>query len=153
MDYVEKCYGYWFYYVNANGEKLTSGCYSTHPTWMNDSREKIKDLKFRQLFIPGTHDSGSYRNDLRLLENETIVTKYAYTQDDNIKNQLIHGIRYLDIRIGYYRQESNKFWVNHGIYKMNPLVDVLQQVKDFVEATNEIVIFDIQEFPVGKSCV
>lgn len=62
----------------------------------------------------------------------------------------MHGVRYLDIRIGYYRSTTPSFWVNHGISRQQPLHDVLQQVKDFVLETNEIVIFDIQEFPVGK---
>lgn len=32
---------------------------------------------------------------------------------------------------------------------MHPLSDVLSQVKEFTDATNEIVILDFQEFPVG----
>lgn len=62
----------------------------------------------------------------------------------------MHGVRYLDIRVGYYRSSDPQFWVNHGISRQQPLAKVLRQVKDFVLATNEIVIFDIQEFPVGK---
>lgn len=61
----------------------------------------------------------------------------------------MHGVRYLDIRIGYYRATQPHFWVNHGISRQQPLEKVLQQVRDFVEDTDEIVIFDIQEFPVG----
>lgn len=61
----------------------------------------------------------------------------------------MHGVRYLDIRIGYYRATQPQFWVNHGITRQQTLENVLQQVRDFVEDTNEIVIFDVQEFPVG----
>lgn len=64
----------------------------------------------------------------------------------------MHGVRYLDIRVGNYRKEtpdSPQFWVNHGISRQQPLEDVLRQVRDFVSETNEIVIFDVQEFPVG----
>lgn len=61
----------------------------------------------------------------------------------------MHGVRYLDIRIGYYRATQPQFWVNHGITRQQTLENVLQQVREFVEDTNEIVIFDIQEFPVG----
>lgn len=63
--------------------------------------------------------------------------------------QLMHGVRYLDIRIGYYRSSEIHFWVNHGISRQQPLEKVLQQVRDFVMDTDEIVIFDVQEFPVG----
>lgn len=66
----------------------------------------------------------------------------------------MHGVRYLDIRVGNYRKQnddSHQFWVNHGISRQHPLTDVLRQVRDFVTATDEIVIFDIQEFPIGFS--
>lgn len=61
----------------------------------------------------------------------------------------MHGVRYLDVRVGYYRATQPQFWVNHGITRQQPLDRVLRQVKDFVLDTDEIVIFDIQEFPVG----
>lgn len=62
----------------------------------------------------------------------------------------MHGVRYLDIRVGHYRSTNPKpFWVNHGISRQHPLEDILRQVRDFVQETNEIVIFDVQEFPVG----
>lgn len=62
----------------------------------------------------------------------------------------MHGVRYLDIRVGYYRATEPQFWVNHGISRQQPLIKVLRQVRDFVLETNEIVIFDVQEFPVGE---
>lgn len=62
----------------------------------------------------------------------------------------MHGVRYLDIRVGYYRATEPQFWVNHGISRQQPLIKTLRQVRDFVLETNEIVIFDVQEFPVGK---
>ena len=62
----------------------------------------------------------------------------------------MHGVRYLDIRIGHYRSADPPFWVNHGISRQQPLNEVLNQVRNFVTETNEIVIFDFQEFPVGK---
>ena len=116
---------------------------------MNEIRDVIKNYRFRSLFIPGTHDSASFRYNFKP-SMETIVSKYTLTQDDDIRSQLIHGIRYIDLRVGYYRSTDVKFWVNHGISRLHPLIDVLHQVKDFVEATNEIVILDFQEFPVGK---
>lgn len=62
----------------------------------------------------------------------------------------MHGVRYLDIRVGHYRSANPVFWVNHGISRQQPLHVVLQQVRDFVLDTNEIVIFDVQEFPIGN---
>lgn len=87
-------------------------------------------------------------------------------QDESITSQLEHGIRYLDIRVGFYKgtrwpisvfnrlrnKESrpDEFWVNHGPAKMQPLEGVLKEINSFAERTNEIIIVDIQEFPVGK---
>jgi hypothetical protein len=71
------------------------------------------------------------------------------TQDDDILSQLIHGIRYIDLRVGYYRSTKEKFWANHGISRLHALTDIFSQIKEFVDATNEIVIVDFQEFPVG----
>lgn len=144
-----KCYGFWASYIDSNGTILATGCISAHPKWMNEMRSHIENFRLRDLFIPGTHDSGSYRYRFNPVINETLVTKYSLTQDDDIKGQLMHGIRYLDIRVGYYRSSEELFWANHGISRQRPLREILEQVLDFVEDTNEIVLFDIQEFPVG----
>lgn len=75
-----KCYGYWAVYLNAYGEVKASACISAYPTWMNDMKGHIGRFKFRDLFLAGTHDSGSYRDRFDPTKNETLVTKYALTQ-------------------------------------------------------------------------
>lgn len=65
--------------------------------------------------------------------------------------QLIYGIRYLDIRVAYYPQTSAIWWINHGVIRIVELQSVIDDVKKFLDNTNEIVIFDVQEFPVGRS--
>lgn len=150
MDFDTSCYNFWWHLV-TDGEISDSGCMKTNAFWMNEMRSKIASRKFRQLFIPGTHDSASYKYNFDPNTMENLVTRYSLTQDDDILSQLVHGIRYLDMRVGYYRSNSEKFWANHGISRLHPLSDILQQVKEFVDATNEIVILDFQEFPVGFS--
>lgn len=81
-----------------------------------------------------------------------MIVFVIHLQDDDIMGQLMHGIRYLDVRVGNYRKQnadSHQFWVNHGISRQHPLIDVLHQVREFVTETNEIVIVDVQEFPIG----
>lgn len=146
LEYDLGCYRYW-HHLLVDGVVKKSGCMRTRAFWMDEIG--IDDRKIRQLFIPGTHDSASYRYNFDPLSQETYVTRYALTQDDDILSSLIHGIRYLDIRVGYYKANSNKFWANHGISRLHPLTDVLRQVKEFIDSTNEIVILDFQEFPVG----
>lgn len=75
-----RCYGYWAVYLNAYGEVTASACTSAYPTWMNDMKSHIGRFKFRDLFLAGTHDSGSYRERFDPTKNETLVTKYALTQ-------------------------------------------------------------------------
>lgn len=70
-------------------------------------------------------------------------------QDEDVKSQLLFGARYLDIRIGYYYNNPIPFWANHGITRLHPLKDIFNQVKQFLDETNEIVILDVQEFPIG----
>jgi hypothetical protein len=148
MDFHTGCYAYWYHLV-SDGEILKSSCMRTNAFWMDEMRDQLEPKKFRQLFIPGTHDSASFKYNFDPTRMETLVTRYTLTQDDDIMSQLVHGIRYLDIRVGYYRSNEEKFWANHGISRLHPLSAVIQQVKEFVDATNEIVIFDVQEFPVG----
>lgn len=35
------------------------------------------------------------------------------SQEDSIYDQLVHGIRYLDVRVAHYPSTKEKFWVNH----------------------------------------
>lgn len=140
------CYGYWASYIDANGRILAKTCVRAYPRWMTDMRDHVGDLRLRDLFIPGTHDSGSYRPNFDPLLRESVVTKYALTQDDNIRGQLMHGARYLDIRVGYFRSAPEKFFIYHGITRQRPLHEVIEQVKDFVLETNEIVILDSRSF-------
>lgn len=148
MEFDTGCYNYWFHLV-ADGVITKTGCMRTNAFWMNSMRNQLGNRKMRQLFLPGTHDSASYKYNFDPNQMETLVTRYSLTQDDDIMSQLIHGIRYLDIRVGYYRSNNDKFWANHGISRLHPLSDVLRQVKEFVDGSNEIVILDFQEFPVG----
>lgn len=143
------CYGYWISLIDDNGYVIKSSCMRSYPTWMNDMYKTIENFHMRDLFIPGTHDSAAYKSDYNAAKNESLVDKYAITQDDDITTQLIHGVRYLDIRVGYYKYLNIEFWANHGVSRQKPLVSILQQVRQFVYETHEIVIIDFQEFPVG----
>ncbi|XP_057329984.1 PI-PLC X domain-containing protein 2-like [Microplitis mediator] len=94
------------------------------------------------LFIPGTHNSGSYSEELP----PTILQRYTVTQDRSVLDQLISGARYLDIRPCIH---DNEYWVCHGTFKMQPLDQILQDIKEFMKNTDEIVIVSFKEFPLG----
>lgn len=148
------CYNLWYYLI-VDGVVIDSGCKETRRDWMDEMNSTLTDHKVRQVFLPGTHDSVSYQTDFNpMLQNHRWKT-YALTQDDDVYSQLKHGIRYLDIRVSYYApnlrgaDEDDKFWGVHGPFSTNPLLDILEQVKRFIDETNEIVIFDIHQLAEG----
>ncbi|CAH1975290.1 unnamed protein product [Acanthoscelides obtectus] len=92
------------------------------------------------MFIPGTHDSGSYAGVSPLVEN------YVLNQDRNVWTQLVSGIRYLDFRIGYYNREG--FFINHDLIRVTRIGPILQEIRKFLElAPKEIVVVDFHRFP------
>lgn len=86
-----KCYGFWATYVTDSGERLLSACVSAYPTWMNDMKSHIGNFKVRDLFLMGTHDSGSYRPHFDPRKNETLVTKYSITQVNGYYTEMFRG--------------------------------------------------------------
>jgi hypothetical protein len=98
--------------------------------WMSklDDAVKLKDLN-----IPGTHDSLSYRNnyDNALYNSDegfswpNNLYKHApsyQTQSANLRNQLDSGIRYLDLRIG---NKDGFMTARHGNRDMLTRFDVM----------------------------
>lgn len=75
-----KCYGYWAVYLSNEGNVITTACIMAYATWMNDMKSHIKSFKFKDLFLVGSHDSGSFRSNFNPRHNETLVTKYSLTQ-------------------------------------------------------------------------
>ncbi|XP_076683001.1 PI-PLC X domain-containing protein 1 isoform X2 [Andrena cerasifolii] len=124
-------------------------CVRTQPTWMKERQHILGPLRFSQVFLPGTHNSASYAR-----ENDagSIFSDFAVNQNVDIFGQLIHGVRYLDIRVGHYPDTNETWWTNHGpFYRSVSLKTVAEQVKRFLNNTEEIVIMDVREFPVGFS--
>lgn len=66
-------------------------------------RDKLGPQRIGDLFIPGTHNSGAYTKPL-FFEN------YVLNQDKSIWSQLVFGIRYFDLRIGYYEDQGWLWW-------------------------------------------
>jgi len=70
-----------------------------------------------------------------------VIVRIIKLQDVDVLTQLIYGVRYLDIRVGYYPNTNPVWWANHGVFKSVPMQTVVNQVKTFLDNTNEIVIF------------
>lgn len=144
------CYGYYAYYQPpSDASSSIYSCIRAFPRWMQDAKASIGAMRFREIFVPGAHDAASYKANYNLKTDETSINKYVLTQDEDIRGQLMAGVRYLDIRPAYYPTQAIKFWVNHGPQQVQPLEQVLRDVYKFVLETNEIVIVDFHEFPSG----
>jgi len=111
------------------------------PRWMELYSPCIENLKLTEMTLGGSHDSGTYvRDQLDVI-----------TQSLNIEDQLMSGVRVLDLRI---RQDhsnldrKDQFFIGHGVITFDlKLSDVLEQVVSFLKKTDkEIVILDFHEF-------
>lgn len=93
IDETTECYSYWYFYV-VNEEVKINGCLRAHPNWMSKMKSSIKGRKVRELFIPGSHDSASYKRNFDPVTMDNLISKYSLTQDDDIRSQLLHGENY-----------------------------------------------------------
>eukprot|EP01127_Copromyxa_protea_P022796 TRINITY_DN8362_c0_g1_i1.p1 TRINITY_DN8362_c0_g1~~TRINITY_DN8362_c0_g1_i1.p1 ORF type:complete len:574 (-),score=97.44 TRINITY_DN8362_c0_g1_i1:182-1903(-) len=105
-----------------------------------DWMKKIPDSTYlTQLWIPGTHDTGSYPG-----HSFKMVETLARTQSFTITNQLKAGIRFFDIRLRHYRDQ---LLVHHGqVYCNECWGGVLNKIVEFLkENPSECVITKIQQ--------
>lgn len=151
-----------------SGQYYQGNIYIANPSeikldqWMKQYADTIKNVPFNRLLIPGTHDSGMYAsavtpNTTADLEScffnaaDGTVEKWAITQQQNIYEQLHHGIRYFDLRV------TQQYWNSSVVQEpmichsvQGPwLEDVLSQVLQFLEEPDhekEIIILDFNHF-------
>ncbi|XP_017772229.1 PREDICTED: PI-PLC X domain-containing protein 1 [Nicrophorus vespilloides] len=134
------CFPFWIASLKGY-DIIDCNCLSIRPTWMHDISDQIRDQRIGNLFIPGTHNSGSY-----LASNKILFENYIMNQDRSVWTQLVFGIRYIDLRIGYYIKEG--FFINHDVVPISPLKPILRQIRKFIElAPREVVILDFHRFP------
>ncbi|XP_045775125.1 PI-PLC X domain-containing protein 3 isoform X1 [Maniola jurtina] len=127
--------------------------------WMRDLPEQLKYIPLIYLAIPGSHDSMTYgitRNSSLAPDAEPILKKlyplfkgtilrWTITQAFDALQQLLIGIRYLDLRLAT-KTGVDQFFFTHGMYA-DEISKPLQQVKDFVDQhPHEVVILDFQHF-------
>ena len=145
-----KCLPYWVGFV-MNDLLLYSDCLKIHPQWMGQLKNKhdcLSKARMTDFVLPGTHDAGAslLYKDLYKYNVHDILTRFTFTHHDGIYEQLVMGVRYLDIRIGYYPTRQHKYYLNHSFVSILPLYICLEDVAKFMSQTrDEIVIFDIHE--------
>lgn len=143
---IDPCLGYWAAYKTKNGDILSSSCLEIHPFWMQKNSLYLYNLSLPEIMIPGSHDSGSFYFHKEIAP----ISKYKYAQEETIFNQLVYGLRYFDLRVGYYKKTRDKYYINHNFLRTQHSVkSVLHQVHEFLSETKEMVILDFHNFPKG----
>lgn len=153
--------------------------------WMSRLPENLTKIPISELTIPGSHDTGTYglttemgiapdRPDLAtnfLVRNLPCIAlpmifRWVKTQNLTAAQQLVSGIRYLDVRVGKKvdniqlscvpcvdlntgmtdDEVMDTFHFIHGLYGPK-LVDLLVEVNTFLDDNpKEIVFIDFQHF-------
>jgi hypothetical protein len=130
--------------------------------WMEQLAPIIGPKKLREVYIPGTHDSGTFGigpNSDYSIDGEVVpslvkklvpsvivklvISLWSITQSMNFLDQLLSGVRYLDLRVQKVGSEYNFI---HSL--VGPKVDELfEQVNLFYSTpanANEVIILDFQ---------
>ncbi|KAI5645981.1 hypothetical protein NE865_01874 [Phthorimaea operculella] len=138
-------------WVGAGSDQVQAyNCLKIQPSWMEDHGAKINHLRIGELAIAGTHNAGAWRFNTEL--SQVSRDNFVLCQDRSIWNQLVHGIRYFDFRIAYYdfyANESDRYWLNHNLIRIRPLIPLLQEIRAFLDHSKEVVFLDAHHFPLG----
>jgi len=140
-------YNYWIAYVRQ-GEVLEANCVKIQPAWMGEMADLLGPLQLHSLFLPGSHNAGAY-NKFTSYTDDTVLLRYSVNQGEDIWTQLLFGMRYLDLRVSYYADTPEKFWLVHDFVKQNPLYEAVHAIKRFLRLTQEPLIIDFHRFPFG----
>lgn len=124
--------------------------------WMKGLDATVTSATLNNLFLPGSHDSGAYQIDPSVILKNTrgmriarwfatklpfvrrIIEKWSCAQGTDIKGQLEHGVRALDLRISRI-PATGEFCISHTFYA-EKLETVLQQINAFTDAHPDEVL-------------
>ena len=116
--------------VGCDEEEFTSKPLSAQ--WMGqlDDSSLLSSIS-----IPGSHDSGSIR--------KGGIFEFSHTQNLTIEQQLLSGVRFFDIRLGF---KKGKLGIYHGfLYQKVTFDDVIKVCKDFLAAhPTETILMSIK---------
>lgn len=127
--------------------------------WMSQLPEDMLDSPIAAIAVPGSHNSFTSSLD-RTSEigpdaDEAVkvlgplakgaVYSWSVTQSLDLKSQLLHGIRYLDLRVTTKRGTTDIYFV-HTLFG-SKVADAMDKVLEFVNShKKEIIILDFNHF-------
>lgn len=91
--------------------------------WMRLSQDRLNSTRLVDLVIPGTHNSNTFTF-------KTLISPFVRNQKLSIREQLLYGVRYLDLRYGY---SKGQFVDKHGVYSgTKSFIKHFETVKTFL---------------------
>lgn len=131
--------------------------------WMENLPNEKQLCFLKDLVIPGSHDSGTFFLDQSLeigpdepssIQNlvsifgkfaKSVIHSWSVTQSMKIYEQLVAGIRYLDIRVAF-REIDKEIRIVHGLYGC-PISEIFVDIEKFIEEhPKEVIILDFNHF-------
>jgi hypothetical protein len=114
------------------------------PVLDQSPRGAFRNRPLRAITLPGTHDSGCYRD-------QSISNVYSATQTQDIFQQLAGGVRYFDLRPC---KSGDEYWTYHGpAYwggRLTGADGILRQIAEYLAALaptdRELVILNVSHF-------
>ena len=79
---------------------------------------------YSQLMIPGSHDVGAIGRFSSYFSG-SIGKRHSVTQDQSAWNQLVWGVRFLDLSVAHVADDPHKFLLTNGGANFGPLKALL----------------------------
>eukprot|EP00095_Tigriopus_kingsejongensis_P009839 maker-scaffold21_size687808-snap-gene-4.9 protein:Tk09839 transcript:maker-scaffold21_size687808-snap-gene-4.9-mRNA-1 annotation:"hypothetical protein DAPPUDRAFT_220083" len=144
---IDACMDFWIAYVRVD-EVISINCLKTRPRWMTKMREYIGFLPISQLMLPGTHNS-VLQEQFEGFFASVITKRWYYNQEEPIWNQLVMGIRFLDIDISttmdgvasilelYDTHQGQKV---KDEFLQGPLGDLFKALEKFTQISQDLIV-------------
>ena len=82
-----------------------------------------------------------------LISQGNLIKRYSSQQEENVWDQLLYGIRYLDFRVSYHDNTQEKFWLNHDLVQMNPLYKAVQVI-EIIAPSNQFLLLRFRLYQI-----
>ena len=85
----------------------------------------LQEMPITRLMIPGSHHSGSVKTFSGYFADD-ILNRYSVSQEESVWNQMVFGIRMLDIHVRIELDRAERFYIIHETLKYQPLKYLLK---------------------------
>ena len=154
----------------ASSTSIPMEAWMGHIYSINTNSIDMYDIQFKDILLPGSHNAGAYKildttqgddnnniptcggatysnfpKDLLLSFELSGGVNLVETQQLPLLDQLLRGIRFLDLRLGLLPADDGEVRVHHTFFMDVTLQKVLQDVVDFLSAySTEVVILKLR---------